>query len=690
MKKIVILILFLSVCITLHSKNKIKVACVGNSVTYGYLLPERETNCYPAQLQRMLSDNYDVRNFGKSGATLLSKGHRPYIEQDEYKAALDFTPDYVVIHLGLNDTDPRNWHNYRDDFFIDYLNLINSFRKKNPKCKIWICRMTPITHKHPRFRSGTRNWYAQIQQTIEQVAEYANVNMIDFQEPLYHRPDLLPDALHPDTEGAQIVAKTVYSAVTGNYGGLQMSAIYSNSMVLQRNKPLIIKGIANAGEKVTVKIAGQNVTTTTANNGKWEVQLQAMKEGGPYSFEISTSDKTLQYNDVLIGEVWLCSGQSNMAFPLKNDADVKETLDNIIDNSIRLFNMLPEWETVAKEWNKSALDSLNKLQYYKETKWTVCNKETASQFSAVAYYFGKMLHDSLNVPIGLIQNAVGGSPTESWIDRRTLEFEFPDILNDWTKNDFIQDWVRSRAALNIKLSDKKEQRHPYAPCYLFETGIYPLNGYAINGVIWYQGESNAHNIEAHEKLFELLVNSWRKYWNNKDLPFYYVQLSSINRPSWAWFRNSQRQLMQKIPHTYMAVSSDKGDSLDVHPIFKKDIGQRLGLWALNKTYNKVHIIPSGPLYKSVESIKDTLIVTFEYANGLQASNGNKLLTFEIAETDGLYFLAEAIIENDIIKLWSDKVKLPRFVRYGWQAYTLANLINKQGLPASHFTTEIKH
>lgn len=688
MKRILFVLLFIS-SLSGYAQEKIRVACVGNSVTYGYLLPDREYNAYPFQLQRLLGDKYEVRNFGKSGATLLSKGHRPYIEQEEYKQALDFAADIVIIHLGLNDTDPRNWPNYGDEFFIDYLNLINSFKKQNPKAKIWICRMSPITQKHPRFMSGTRDWYAEIQNEIERVASYTNVGLIDLQEDLYHRPDLLPDALHPTTEGAGIIAQSVYSGITGDYGGLKMPVIYSDNMVLQRGIPLKISGVANASDEIEVSINKQKVKTRTASNGRWEVMLQPLKSGGEHTLKIATAKNILTYNHVLIGEVWLCSGQSNMAFKLRDDANYNK--DELIDNpNIRLFNMQARWETNAVEWNKNVLDSLNRLEYYKQSGWEECTNKSARDFSAIAYYFGKMLSDSLNVPIGLIHNAVGGSPMEAWIDRQTMEYDFPEILiQNWKNNDIVQGWVRERAVLNIRKSDNPEQRHPYEPSYLFESGIIPLNQYPIKGVIWYQGESNAHNIDAARKLFPLLVNSWRVNWNNPKLPFYYVQLSSLNRPSWASYRNEQRKLMSEIPNVYMAVSSDRGDSLDVHPRYKKDIGERLAFWTLNKEYHKTNVTPSGPLYKSVEYKDGKAFLSFDYGKGMHASTGKTIIGFEIAEVDGLYFPAQAEVEGEKIKLWSKEVKKPQYVRYGWQAFTRANVVNDTNLPMSTFKTEKK-
>ena len=686
MKKYIALGLTLILSCATYAQNKIKVACVGNSITYGTGVADREVNAYPVKLQGMLGDKYEVGNFGKPGATLLNKGHRPYTQQQEYKDALAFAGDIVVIHLGINDTDPRNWPNYQDEFISDYRALMQSFREVNPKVRFLLARMTPLSDRHYRFESGTRDWHAEIQLAIECIAKAEGVQLIDFHEPLYPYPYMLEDAVHPNAEGAAILAKTVYEGITGDFGGLQMSDMYSDNMVLQRDRNLVIHGKANAGDKVTVKIAGRKKKTVTGSNGKWMVMIEPLKAGGPYTLSISTAQKELIYNNVLVGEVWLCSGQSNMEFKLNQSATGKRDIPQAANDQIRLYDMKARWRTDAVEWDASVLDSLNHLQYYKETSWTVCSPETASQFSAVAYYFGKMLQDSLQVPVGLICNAVGGSPTEAWIDRRTLEYEFPAILRDWTKNDFIQDWVRGRAALNVKKSTHKFQRHPYEPCYLYESGILPLQKYRVKGVIWYQGESNAHNKDAHEKLFNLLVHSWRENGLDLEMPFYFVQLSSLNRPSWPWFRDSQRRLMVETFNTGMAVCTDKGDSLDVHPIHKKEVGERLAYWALNKTYGH-DVVPSGPLYKSVSFQKNVATISFDYAKGLKTSDGEELRTFEIAGEDQVFYPAKAVIVGETVKVWSDKVKEPKIVRYGWQPFTRANLVNEVELPASTFRTE---
>jgi len=668
-------------------QKTIKVACVGNSITYGYGIENREQNSYPSVLQRLLGKGYKVENFGHSGATLLSKGHRPYIQQEEYQKALAFAGDIVVIHLGINDTDPRNWPNHRNDFVKDYLTLISSFKKANPKARIVIARMSPLSHRHPRFESGTRDWHAEIQQAIALVAQQTNAQLIDFHEPLYHFPQMLPDAVHPNAQGAAILAQVVYGAITGDYGGLQLPEIYSDNMVLQHGQSLPLHGIANAGTKITVTIGNQQLNTTADSNGKWQVTLAPLAAKETYTLQITAGKEKRVFKNVVAGEVWLCSGQSNMEFEMFQASTGERDIPQAENPNIRLFDMEARWRTDnANAWELSALDSINQLQYYKSAQWEVCSPKTVRAFSAVAYYFGRRLQKELNMPIGLICNAVGGSPTEAWIDRRTLEYDFPRILNNWRENDFIMDWVRQRAGENIAKATDKLQRHPYEPAYLFEAGILHLAQYPIKGVIWYQGESNAHNKDAHSKLFPLLVKSWRTEFGNSQLPFYYVQLSSINRPSWGWFRESQRRLMKVVPHSGMAVSYDYGHPTDVHPKNKQPIGERLAQWALGDTYGK-KVLPSGPLFRSATFNGKVATVTFDYAQGMHSADGKTLRGFELSNGNGIFYPATAEVLGEEVKVTSEEVSNPKAVRYGFSPVTDGNLVNEANLPASTFTSE---
>ena len=688
-KRTIVLFGLLLIVLTAVAGGKIKVACVGNSVTWGMTITDREKNCYPAQLQKMLGDKYEVRNFGHSGTTLLQHGHRPYVDQQEYQDALNFKADLVIIHLGLNDTDPRNWPEYSEEFNADYIRLIDSFRQANPKAKIWICLMTPIFDRHPRFESGTRDWHAQIQKHIRQVATATRVPLIDLNTPLYSRPDLLADAIHPNAEGAKIIAETVFEALTGNYGGLSLSPLYTDGMVIQRNKPIVFRGKANAGETVKVNFNGHMLSAITNDAGKWKITFPAEEAGGPYKAQISTKKEKLTIKDIYVGEVWLCSGQSNMELPV--NAVQSKTQDlNEADSQTRLhlFNMSAIYPTTAVAWSANACDSVNRHQYLHIGPWRNCSRESLGGFSAVAYHFGKKLADSLQVPVGIICNAVGGTTTESWIDRHTLEQRMPAILRDWYHGDFGMKWARERALQNISVSKNPLQRHPYAPAYMFETGMLPLKGYSIKGVVWYQGESNAHNIELHEHLFPMLQKSWRNFFHNLELPFYFVQLSSLNRPSWPRFRDSQRRMASRLRNTWMAVTTDVGDSLDVHYTNKKPVGERLGLQALHHSYD-YNIESDGPICHSVSAKDNGLELQFIHAKSLSAKGG-RLIGFEVAGADGIYYPAEAqITSSNTILVRSSSVTRPLYVRYGWQPFTRANLVNEVGLPCSTFQWAVK-
>ena len=693
MKKI-ILALLLALPIFSAAQEKIKVACIGNSVTYGYGHKSPGETSYPTQLQQLLGKEYEVRNFGHSGATLLSKGHRPYINLPEYTAALEFAPDIAIIHLGLNDTDPRNWPNYRDEFYGDYVNIIKALRETNPKVEVYVCRMTPIFHWHRRFKSGTRDWYWQIQEVIEDIAEHGDFELIDLSRHLYNRPDLMPDALHPNSQGAGIIAKQVHSAITDNYGGLSLPAIYSDNMVIQRGKPFVVKGTANTGDEITVKLGKKKVKAVADEQGEWEATFAPMQaDGKEYTMTIECDRQNITYKNIVVGEVWLCSGQSNMAFMVKESSHIEQSLANVEGKDIRIYDMKPRVFTDNIEWDSASLVALNNHDYYRPTTWQLQNEQNVKDFSAVAYHFGAMLADSLGVPVGLICNAVGGAPAEAYIDRKTLEFHpvLVDILYNWKENDMIQDWCRGRAKKNIAKSNNNLQRHPYEPCYLYENGIMPIAHYPIKGAIWYQGESNAHNVELHEVIFPTLVDSWRRTWNDAEMPFYFVQLSSINRPSWPHFRDSQRRLAAEISNCDFAVSSDKGDPWDVHPKEKAPVGERLARLALNQTYGMSHVAQHGPTPMKAKAVNDKIVIEFSNAIELNTSDSLPLRGLEIGGTVGTM----TAVPNENIKFQGNSIIIEGFgkaqrVRYAWKPYTDANLVNETGLPASTFEIEISH
>ncbi len=676
-------LMLLALCAATTAQARVRVACMGNSITYGLTLADPATQSYPAVLQNMLGEKYEVGNFGHSGAAVLNRGHHPYTATPEYAAALEFKPDIAVIHLGVNDTDPRSWPNYHSEFESNYLGMIQDLRKANPDVRIIMARLTPLRATHKRFRSGTRIWRLEAQKAIERVAASAGVELIDFDEPLRDRQNLLHDGIHPDAEGAKLLASEAYKGITGQYGPLAMAPVYSSGMVLPHSRYLTLRGTADAYKLISLELDGHRYSTRSDTRGRWKVCVPPLTPGRIYSITVTDGKDTLHIDNIAAGTVWLASGQSNMEFTLAEDADGKQYIPHAADSLLRFFNMRPRAITVDIKWSAQQIDSINRTEYYLPAKWEEVTPANAPRLSAVAYFFARNLRDSLHLPVGIISNSIGGSATESWIDVNTLEEVMPEILIDWQNNDYVQPWVQGRGKLN-----SGSGRHPYEPSYLFATGIRPLHKYPIDGTIWYQGESNAHNIEIHEILFQSLVNSWRKEFGMADMPFYFAQLSSIARPSWPEFRNSQRLLADRIPHSGMAVTHDHGDSLNVHPRYKRFVGNRLARLALHHTYG-FPIEASGPQpIKAYVSSPDTITINFAHARGLRLSGGNRPLTFEVAGADRVFRPAKAEIKDSTIILYDMDTKVPHYVRYAWQPFTRANVENSDSLPASTFEIEV--
>jgi len=686
----VIILITLMLASRLIQAGEIKVACIGNSVTYGAGLQDPASESYPAQLQQLLGASYLVSNFGHSGATLLKNGHNPYYKTKEFEQALTFKPDIAIVHLGLNDTDPRNWPNYKDQFEADYNWLLDALKQVNPAIKLYVCMMTPIFSGHPRFKSGTFNWYWQVQQLLPNIAQVQKASLINLNEALHNQPNLFQDNLHPDREGAGIIAQTVYEKLTGNYGGLKLPAVFGDHMVLQRQKPIKIYGIANAAEIISVTFGKEKVTAQVDDNGCWMATFTPREAGGPFQLQVEGKDSTIVFNDILMGDVWLCSGQSNMDFPLRA-AKLGDKLAQDVSNeaSLRLYHLKGISPTDNEPWDLETLKKTNALTYFNGT-WERASLTGAQDFSAIAYAFGVYLKAEIGVPIGLIQVAVGGSGIESWVDRYSLEKDplLVDMLSGWRKSDFIMEWNRERADVNLKLAANPKQRHPYEPAYNFEAGIAPLKDFALKGVIWYQGESNVHNPELYGKLFSTFVSSWRQFFKQDTLPFYYVQLSSIDRPAWPYFRDLQRRLQKEIPNTWMAVSSDLGDSLNVHPIDKLPIGKRLANLALQHTYNS-HIHADVPELRSIEQHGSQIKLHFANTKSLATNNHQQIIGFEYINLKGQIIPVNCTILQNIVSIELPEANSVREIRYAWQPFTRANLVNEQGIPVSTFSVRLK-
>ena len=470
--------------------------------------------------------------------------------------------------------------------------------------------------------------------------------------------------------------------------GLQMSQMYTDGMVLQRNIPLVIKGNANPEERVGVKLEGPFRTkckrAKADADGKWEVKFSPLEAAVGIKLTILGEGKSLVYENVAAGEVWVCSGQSNMFFRVWEGVDNGEIN---ADPDLRLFNMKPRFYVNDVRWPDADIEMTQNMNFYHPSQWEPCDTENVRAFTAVGYHFGRMLREYLGVPVGLICNAIGGSPTEAWVDAETLAAEYPEILEDWFNNKLLNQWCIEMGKINLGYPESGAAKHPFAPAYLFDSAIASMEQYPIKGVVWYQGESNDYNIPMHEKLFGLLVQGWRKYWGNDQMPFHFVQLSGLaERTNWPDFRDSQRMLAEAIENCEMAVSSDVGDPLDIHPRQKRPVGERLARLALKYDYG-VDIVPCGPVLKEAVYADGKVVLDFEFADGLATSDSQPVRCFELAGEDQVYVAAEAAIGDGKVVLTSE-IAEPKYVRYAWQPYTTANLVNGEGVPASTFKAEI--
>lgn len=672
----------------LFAQAKKKVACIGDSVTKGFGLSNEDS--YPSQLQELLGSAFEVGNFGRNGATLLANGHNPYLKSKELQDALGFQPDIVIIALGLNDTDPRNWPNYQIDFQKDYQQLLNLFRTQNPKTAFYICIMSPIFSGHPRFLSGTRDWFQQIQQKIREVAASNKVTLVDNHQILSSRIDLFDDYIHPSAEGAQLIAQQLAQYIKPNHIPLQLAETYNSHMVLQRDRVNKIKGRASSGEIIKLYFKDQEWKGQADVLGNWEIELPAQKAGGPFDIRVSTGTEEVYLKDILFGDVYLASGQSNMAFPMKDAKDAQQLIEKLKNNKyIRLYHNQVITETTNQAWDTNSLNQINKLQYF-HGKWELPSVQSLANFSAIALAFGADIQSEMNIPIGLVQLAVGGSNTESWISRSDLEKDnlLASYIHTWRRSDFIQDFCRTRAAENLKNSSIKNQRHPYDPSYNFEAGVRKWLDHQFKAVLWYQGESNAHNKELHELLFPKLIQSWRGAFQ-QELPFYFVQLSSINRPSWPAFRESQNKLASILPKTYMVVSSDLGHPQDVHPKDKIPIGIRLSNLVKKHSYHLRNQADAPQLQKLTKRGKNTWVLDFRNCKQFQTKNGEEIKGFQVMDTNGNV----AAVQQIKVKKSTLEISLPegsQRIYYAYEPYTNANLENEDSVPVSTFSIDLKN
>ncbi|MFK7769647.1 MAG: exo-alpha-sialidase [Mariniblastus sp.] len=488
---------------------------------------------------------------------------------------------------------------------------------------------------------------------------------------------------------------------------------FGNHMVLQADRNINVWGTAqpNSNVKIGFGISNQNneleIYRTQADaDGKWSTQLaKKTASSTAHTLTVNSKGTTATIEDILIGEVWICAGQSNMEWPLVKSESAENEIANSNDSLLRIFNSRGSPRGGAGEYSRGQLDRLTSHDF-SSGRWEVASPKTTAQFSAVAYYFAKQLRNKIHVPIGVINLSVGGTPIESWISQSKLKnhSELSKLLDgNWLNNENLDQWCRERANSNLRrvLSGELETHgdefgpnHSFKPSYMYAACIDSFSNLSLGGAIWYQGESNADNADrakVYDQCFPLLVEQFREHFPNENLPIAFVQLPAMGRKNWPIFREYQRRSLQKLTNVGMAITIDTGHPTNVHPPEKKVVGERLAQWAIVSAYHQPGIA-MGPLLKSY-SIKDNSVeVNFDYTGDGLISKGNANLNhFEVAGSDGSYFPANATIEDSKIRLSSPDVARPKHVRYAWAAFPSPrpNLYNSAGLPASPFSTQGK-
>lgn len=480
------------------------------------------------------------------------------------------------------------------------------------------------------------------------------------------------------------------------FAEVSLPSVFTDNLVLQQKSEATIWGWADSGEKITITTSwGVNKLVVTDAKGNWAAKLKTPK-GSYNAQQISIKgENEIKLNNILIGEVWLCSGQSNMGWSVSQSDNAEEEIANASYPNMRFFHVpnVMAWEP----------------QTDVDAKWESCSPETVAKKSAAAYFFGRKLLKELNVPIGLIVSAWGASDVQTWIDRGNMEKEGFQNIVDWYDEhekefkekrkiyvDGIAKWkAKQKEGEKPDFSTRPKRDLPgdqHIPFALYNGMIHPIKTYTMMGAVWYQGESNVPRANQYRTLFPAFIRSWRNIWEQGDFPFYFVQIAPFHYKdslgvNSAELRDAQLKTLNRVKNTGMVVATDISKADNIHPRNKQDIGLRLAMLALKYDYKKIKGNASSAFYKSHQIVGNKIIIKFDYAEKLKVK-GNKIVGFTIAGNDQKFVEANAkIINGNQIEVWSDKIDQPKSVRLGWTNAFTSNIFNEIDLPVSPFKTD---
>lgn len=715
-------------------KEKLRIACIGDSITFGMGLKDPQTEAYPAVLQTLLGEEVEVRGFGNSGrgiylSTNRGNEKRGFYYQNEHKNALAFNPHFVICNLGINDIQDYRKGN-AGDFAEDYVKLLREYAElpTQPTCFIWT-RLTPIGTNGKGHVFATEDWAEPfiIQNDLEKVVAQMREKFphqpsfgLDMETPFSGRVnEFFPDNVHPNAAGAGLIAeetaKVLRPLLRGDFGGLKLATPFTSNMVLPHSTPISMRGTANAEEKIMVNFGDANFQTAANRFGEWSVEIPPQSPTfAPQKLIVKTSKEEIVCDNIVVGEVWLCAGQSNMLWRL-NQCDNTVSALGFFDKRnalplppIRFLQMKPQ-----NGWHAE-------LPWRGE--WEIGNVENAKTFSGVATFFavaraGQFAEKNAEMPIGLIEVAYGGAPLEAFLSRQQLltAVELRAAIahyTPWYDHAKYAPWGGQRAKQEIAAALKTAvnqneipPKHMFAPAAIFASALKPLTDFPLTGVLWYQGESNATTCgKPDEEIspaycetgIHALIADLRQHFPSavapRELPILMVQLPRCDRP-WANFREVQWRVAQSTPEVETIITTDTGVPNDVHPRDKKVIGERLAA-AANRIVNGDETDAIFPCVENVSIAQaGEIIVLFTPRTEIQVV-GDAKVGIELFTDTAAIPVTSASLQTENggtnLSIQFDSSQKPTQIKYNWQNVPPGVLQSARGFPVAPFACPIKN